>query len=69
VNNKQYLDFLRQKNKEIMSKCYYCDGFAITIRADGYAIYPVCKNHIDERDLQNEEENINEMFEQQRDFE
>lgn len=52
-----------------MSKCYYCDGFAITIRADGYAIYPVCKNHIDERDLQNEEENINEMFEQQRDFE
>lgn len=45
MNNKQYLNFIRQKNKEIMSKCYYCDGFAISIEADGYSIRPICKNH------------------------
>lgn len=45
MNNKQYLDFLRQKNKEILSKCYYCNGFAIDILADGYSIRPVCKEH------------------------
>jgi hypothetical protein len=47
LNNKEYLEFIRQKNKEVFSKCYYCDGFAITIIADGYAIKPVCKNHDD----------------------
>lgn len=50
MNNKQYLEFLRQKNKELLSKCYYCNGFAITIIADGYAIKPVCKDH-DRRSL------------------
>lgn len=57
MNNKEYLDFLRQKNKDIMSKCYYCDGFAINIIADGYAIRPVCKNH-DSRSLEEIEEDI-----------
>lgn len=57
MNNKQYLDFLRQKNKDIMSKCYYCEGFAINIIADGYAIKPVCKNH-DSRSLDEIEEDI-----------
>jgi hypothetical protein len=57
VNNKKYLDFLRQKNKEIMSKCYYCDGFAITIIAEGHFVRPVCKNH-DERPLDEIEEDI-----------
>ena len=57
MNNKEYLDFIRQKNKEIMSKCFYCEGFAITIIADGYSIRPVCKNH-DERTMDEIEEEI-----------
>lgn len=57
MNNKEYLEFLRQKNKAIMSKCYYCDGFAITIIADEHLIRPVCKNH-DDRTLDEIEENI-----------
>jgi len=57
MNNKEYLEFIRQKNKEIMSKCYYCDGFAINIEADGYSIRPVCKNH-DERTIDEIEEEI-----------
>jgi hypothetical protein len=57
MNNKKYLDFIRQKNKEIMSKCFYCEGFAITIIADGYSIRPVCKNH-DERTIDEIEEEI-----------
>ena len=69
MNNKEYIQFLREKNKNFMSKCHYCNGFAITIRADGYSIYPVCKNHMDERDLRVEEENINKIFEDQKDFE
>jgi len=68
MNNKEYLDMIRKRNKEIMSKCYYCDGFAINIEADGYAIRPVCKNH-DTRSLDEIEHNINEMFERQKDFE
>jgi hypothetical protein len=68
MNNKEYLEFLRQKNKEIMSKCYYCDGFAITIEADGYAIRPVCKVH-DIRSLDEIEGDINNIFEKQIDFE
>jgi len=68
MNNKEYLDFLRQKNKEILSKCYYCKGFAITIIADGYAIRPVCKDH-DNRPSDIIEEDINSIFEKQRDFE
>lgn len=68
MNNKQYLEFIRQKNKEILSKCYYCEGFAITIIADGYAIRPVCKNH-DDRSFDIIEEGVNEIFEKQRDFE
>ncbi|MEY3312433.1 MAG: hypothetical protein RL348_1782 [Bacteroidota bacterium] len=57
MNNKDYLDFLRKKNKEIMSKCYYCNGFSITIIADGYSIRPVCKTH-DVRSLEEIEEDI-----------
>jgi hypothetical protein len=57
MNNNKYLDFIRQKNKEIMSKCFYCEGFAITIIADGYSIRPVCKNH-DERTIDEIEEEI-----------
>lgn len=68
MNNKEYLEFLRQKNKQILSKCYYCNGFAITIIADGYAIRPVCKEH-DDRSFDIIEEDINKMFEKQRDFE
>lgn len=45
MNNKEYLNFIRQKNKEILSKCYYCSSFAIDILADGYSIKPVCKEH------------------------
>lgn len=58
MNNKEYLNFLRQKNKDIMSKCHYCDNFSITITADGYAIYPVCKNHMSEKDLEEVENEI-----------
>jgi len=68
MNNKEYLEFLRQKNKQIFSKCYYCEGFAITIIADGYAIRPVCKKH-DNRSFDEVEKDINKMFEEQRDFE
>jgi len=68
MNNKEYLEFLRKKNKEIFSKCYYCSGFAITIIADGYAIRPVCKNH-DDRTFDIIEKDINSIFEKQRDFE
>lgn len=68
MNNKEYLDMIRKRNKEIMSKCYYCDGFAINIEADGYAIRPVCKNH-DTRSLDEIEDGINTMFEKQMDFE
>ena len=68
MNNKEYLEFLRQKNKKIMSKCYYCDGFAITIIADGYSIHPVCKNHHN-RSFDIIEDDINKIFESQRDFE
>jgi hypothetical protein len=68
MNNKEYLNFLRQKNKDILSKCHYCEGFAITIIADGYAIRPVCKDH-DDRSFDIMEEDINSIFEKQRDFE
>lgn len=68
MNNKEYLDMIRKRNKEIMSKCYYCDGFAINIEADGYAIKPVCKNH-DTRSLEEIEEKMNKMFENQKEFE
>jgi len=68
MNNKEYLEFLRKKNKDIMSKCYYCEGFAINIIADGYAIRPVCKIH-DIRSLDEIEKNINDIFEKQKDFE
>jgi hypothetical protein len=68
MNNQDYLQFLRQKNKDILSKCYYCDGFSITIIADGYAIRPVCKQH-DNRSFDEVENDINLMFEKQRDFE
>lgn len=68
MNNQDYLQFLRQKNKDILSKCYYCDGFLITIIADGYAIRPVCKQH-DNRSFDEVENDINLMFEKQRDFE
>jgi hypothetical protein len=57
MDNKSYLEFLRQKNKSIMSKCYYCDGFAISIEADGYSIRPICKNH-DSRSLDEIEKDI-----------
>jgi hypothetical protein len=40
-----------------MSKCYYCDGFAISIEADGYSIRPICKNH-DNRSLDEIEKDI-----------
>ena len=62
MNNEEYLQFLREKNKKFMSKCFYCDGFAITISADGYAIYPVCKNHMSDKDVDAVEENINKLF-------
>jgi len=68
MNNKEYLQFLRQKNKQIFSKCYYGEGFAITIIADGYAIRPVCKEH-DNRSFDEVEKDINQMFEDQKDFE
>ena len=68
MNNKEYLDFLRKKNKDILSKCYYCSGFAINIFADVYAIKPVCKEH-DTRSFDIMEEDINTIFEKQRDFE
>jgi len=57
MNNKEYLDFLRQKNKDLMSKCYACNGFAIDIIADGYSIKPVCKDH-DSRSLDDIEKDI-----------
>mgnify|MGYP006267382361 CR=1 FL=1 len=57
MNNEEYLEFLRKKNKQFMSKCFYCDRFAITIKADGYNIYPVCKNH-DDRTLDEIEKDI-----------
>lgn len=66
---KEYLNFIREENKKIMSVCHFCDGFAINIKAEQHRILPVCKNHIDERDLQNTENEINKMFEQQMDFE
>ena len=57
MNNKEYLEFIRQKNKEILSKCYYCNNFSINIIADGYAIRPVCKDH-DTRSLDEIEKDI-----------
>lgn len=68
MDHKEYLEFIRKRNKEIMSKCYYCDSFAITIEADGYTIRPVCKIH-DTRSLDEIENDINKMFEKQVDFE
>lgn len=68
MNNKEYLEFIRKKNKDILSKCHYCNGFAIDIIADGYAIKPVCKEH-DTRSFDIIEEDINDIFEKQRDFE
>ncbi len=57
MSNREYLDSIRQKNKEKMSKCYYCDGFAISINAEGYSIRPVCKNH-DARSLDDIEKDM-----------
>ena len=57
MNNKEYLEFIRKKNKEILSKCHYCNNFSITIIADGYAIRPVCKDH-DRRSLDDIEKDI-----------
>lgn len=45
MNDQERLSFIRQKNKQIMSKCHYCENFAINIEADGHIVRPVCKNH------------------------
>lgn len=42
----EYLDKIRKENKELFSRCQECGKPAITIEADGYKIYPICKDHI-----------------------
>ncbi len=68
MTREEYLDLIRKRNKEIMSKCFYCDNFSITIQAEGYALKPVCKNH-NTKSLDEIESDINSMFEKQVDFE
>jgi hypothetical protein len=56
-----YLDSLRQKNVEFMSKCYFCDSKSEGIEAIGYRLYPVCPNHPNP--------DINKLMESQTSFE
>lgn len=68
MNREEYLDLIRKKNKEVMSKCSYCNNFSITIQAEGHIIKPVCKEH-NTKSLDEIESDINKMFEKQVDFE
>jgi hypothetical protein len=56
-----YLDSLRKKNLEFMSKCYFCDEKSEGIEAIGYRLYPVCPNH--------PKPDINKLMESQTSFE
>jgi hypothetical protein len=51
----EYLAFLRTRNKEIFSKCEKCEKPSSDIEADGYRLYPVCKAHLINTLLQNQE--------------
>lgn len=41
-----YLAKIRKENKELFSKCQKCGKPSAEIEADGYNIYPVCKDHL-----------------------
>jgi 2C-methyl-D-erythritol 2,4-cyclodiphosphate synthase len=68
MNREEYLDLIRKRNKEIMSKCFYCNNFSITIQAEAHELRPVCKEH-NTRSLDEIESDMNIMFEKQVDFE
>jgi hypothetical protein len=55
-------------NREIIYKCHYCENFAITTKIDSNIVYNICKIH-DNRSLDEVEDDMNKMFERQRDFE
>ena len=40
-----YLDEMRQRNLEFMSKCHLCDAKSDGIKAIKEKLYPVCSNH------------------------
>lgn len=42
-----WLQHLRDKNARIASVCKYCNNKSVGIKADGYKIVFVCKEHND----------------------
>lgn len=42
----KYLDFIRERNKAIASKCHYCKKQSTGINSDGYRILFVCDDHL-----------------------
>lgn len=42
-----YLAKIRKDNKALFAKCKKCNKPSTNIEADGYRIYPVCKDHLD----------------------
>lgn len=63
MDRNEYLNFIRQENKKMMSVCHFCSAFAINLKAEGYKLLPVCKNHLDQRDLEDVENNISKIIE------
>lgn len=41
----QYLDDLRQRKLGFMSKCYFCGGVSIGIKAIEEKLFAVCEEH------------------------
>ena len=56
-----YLDEMRKRKVEFMSKCYFCDEKSEGIEAIEHRLYPVCPNHLKPR--------INTLLESQTTFE
>lgn len=64
MDRNEYLNFIRQENKKMMSVCHFCNGFAINLKADNHRLLPVCKNHLDKKDLEDAESNISKIIEE-----
>lgn len=60
------LDQLRQKNYGFMSKCYFCGGKSIGIKAIQEKLYSVCNDHQDKRD---DSKSVNDLLANQTSFE
>ena len=45
----KYLDYIREQGKAKASVCHYCKKQSTGINSDGYRIFFVCDEHMDEQ--------------------